>query len=342
MALALRRVAAAALLAACGGDPLDTTGTAGGESTGGATGGGTSVETGGTTEVVTGAGPSATGEGTTASDGSTGAAATSTGEATSGTTGDPGLDPDAPPVVEGEWYRPGLSARWQYQLTGALVTVPGVEIYDIDLFDSDAATIAGLHAEGARALCYFSAGSGEDWRPDYGEIDPSALGEPLDGWPGERWLDYRHPSVQKVMLARLELARSKGCDGVEADNVDGHTQASGFALSASDQLAYNRWLANRAHERGLAVALKNDLEQVAALVEYFDLEVNEQCWEYEECDLLQPFVAAGKPALVVEYPGDPAAAEALAGMLCPDALAAELRTIMLPLELDGSWRVACD
>jgi hypothetical protein len=331
--VALRRVAAAVLIAACGGDEMATAGPSTG-TTGGTTG---------TTGEVSGGTTGATGEPTSgASDGSTGAAVTSTGEATGGTTGDPGLDPDAPPVVEGEWYRPGLSATWQYQLTAALVTVPGVEIYDIDLFDSDAAVIAGLHAEGARALCYFSAGSGEDWRPDYGDIDAAALGEPLDGWPGERWLDYRHPSVQKVMLGRLELARDKGCDGVEADNVDGHTQASGFELSATDQLAYNRWLANRAHERGLAVALKNDLEQVAELVSYFDLEVNEQCWEYEECDLLQPFVAAGKPALVVEYPGDQAAAEALAGTLCPEALAAELRTIILPLELDGSWRVACD
>ena len=31
---------------------------------------------------------------------------------------------------------------------------------------------------------------------------------------------------------------------------------------ADDQLAYNRFLANAAHTRGLAIALKNDLDQV--------------------------------------------------------------------------------
>jgi len=35
-------------------------------------------------------------------------------------------------------------------------------------------------------------------------------------------------------------------------------------------------------------------------------------------------------------------AEALAGTLCPAAKAEQLRTLMLPYALDGSWRVGCD
>jgi hypothetical protein len=31
-------------------------------------------------------------------------------------------------------------------------------------------------------------------------------------------------------------------------------------------------------------------------------EVNEQCVEYNECQLFQPFIAAGKPVFHIEYP----------------------------------------
>lgn len=84
-------------------------------------------------------------------------------------------------------------------------------------------------------------------------------------------------------------------------NVDGYTQRSGFDLTASDQLTFNRMLARLAHERGLAVGLKNDLDQIPELVDSFDFAVNEQCAQYEECDALAPFVEQGKPVYHVEY-----------------------------------------
>ena len=42
-----------------------------------------------------------------------------------------------------------------------------------------------------------------------------------------------------------------------------------FSLTAADQLDYNRFLAEQAHQRGLAIGLKNDLDQVASLVDLF-------------------------------------------------------------------------
>ncbi|CAF3731767.1 unnamed protein product, partial [Rotaria socialis] len=94
------------------------------------------------------------------------------------------------------------------------------------------------------------------------------------------------------MSARLHLATKKGCDGVELDNVDAYmvnNNRSGFLLSYNDQLKYNIWLAKEAHQRNLSVGLKNDLDQIKDLVEYFDWALNRQCWEYKSCDMLQPF-----------------------------------------------------
>ncbi|MMZ65925.1 hypothetical protein D1872_283710 [compost metagenome] len=67
------------------------------------------------------------------------------------------------------------------------------------------------------------------------------------------------------MRARLDLAVQKGCDGVEPDNMDGYDNNTGFTLSADDQLAYNKFIANEARKRGLSVGLKNDLDQIIEL-----------------------------------------------------------------------------
>jgi hypothetical protein len=190
-------------------------------------------------------------------------------------------------------------------------------------------------------ICYFSAGSYEEWRDDADQFDDAVLGNDLDGWPGERWLDIRASNVHDIMLARLDVAQQKGCDGVDPDNVNGYTSDPGFDLTATDQLAFNRFIANAAHERGLSVALKNDLEQVEELVDYFDFQVNEQCHFYEECDLLAPFIDAGKPVLNVEYDDAYVNDSDARNALCDTASNEQFSTLVLPLLLDGSFRLSC-
>ncbi len=249
---------------------------------------------------------------------------------------------EVPPVTDGSWYRPNVTSTWQWQLTGALNTSYDVELYDIDLFESDASLIGSLKAEGRKVICYFSAGSSEEFRPDVGNFPDNVMGNALDGWEGERWLDIRSQAVVTVMTRRLDLAQSKGCDGVEPDNVDGFANDTGFDLSSDDQLAYNRFLANEAHRRNLTVGLKNDGDQVTQLLSYFDFNLNEECHAYDECDVLAPFVAAGKPVFNAEYPEDTSGATTLAASVCPSAAVAQLRTLILPLDLDDSFRVSCD
>jgi hypothetical protein len=205
--------------------------------------------------------------------------------------------------------------------------------YDIDLFDTPAATIAALHTAGRKVICYFSAGSYEDWRPDAKQFPAAAIGNALDGWPGEAWIDTRSAAVRSIMQARMDMAVSKGCDAVDPDNVDGYTNDPGFPLTASTQLDYNTFLAAAAHARGLAAGLKNDLDQVKSLVTSFDFAVNEQCQQYKECDLLKPFITAGKPVFGIEYKGTPST-------VCAAANAANFDTLIKTLDLDAT-RNAC-
>ena len=204
--------------------------------------------------------------------------------------------------IEGNIWRPSPGTSWQWQLTGVIDTGYDVDMYDIDLFDAPQGTIDALHADGRVVICYFSAGSFEDWRPDAGDFPEAVKGDELTGWPGENWLDIqRLDLLGPIMEARLDLAQQKGCDGVEPDNVDGYTHSTGFSLSYQDQLDYNMWIAEQAHARGLSVGLKNDLDQVEDLVQYFDWALNESCFLYDECSQLQPFIDAGKAVFGVEY-----------------------------------------
>ena len=63
----------------------------------------------------------------------------------------------------------------------------------------------------------------------------------------------------------MQMCKDKGFVAVDADNVDGYTNANGVGLTAADQLAFNTWLANTAHSLGLGIGLKNDLNQVRGL-----------------------------------------------------------------------------
>lgn len=243
------------------------------------------------------------------------------------------------PPVEGTGIDPlpnGLT--WQWQLTGAIDTSHDVQVYDIDLFDPAQSVIDGLKADGRTVICYFSAGSIEDWRDDADQFPDEAIGRNLDGWPGEKWIDVTHPEIRRIMSDRLDHAVERGCHGVEPDNVTAWSANTGFGINATEQLDYNRFLADEAHTRGLSIALKNDTEQIKELVDWFDFAVNEECAAYDECQTNRPFVIADKAVLHTEYVDDWADRQALAAEVC--GIEPGLSTIIKTWDL-GSELLAC-
>ncbi len=232
------------------------------------------------------------------------------------------------------WWKPTPGMTWQWQLVDLPIdTRVEADIYNVDLFDVDTSTIATLHKQGRKVICYMSAGSFEDWRPDAANFPAAVLGN-NNGWPGERWLDIRAINVlMPIMEARFDLCKSKGFDAVEVDNVDGYTNGTGFPLTPDHQLTYNRRLAKAAHDRGLAIALKNDLDQIPELVNDFDLAINEECAAYNECAALKPFIDANKAVLHAEYKTE-------LDRFCPISAALKLSSIRKNLELDF-WRQTC-
>ena len=225
---------------------------------------------------------------------------------------------------------------WQWQLTTPVDLSVNAAMYDIDLFENTAATVAALHGAGRYVVCYISVGSWENFRPDASDFPPEVIGNVYEGFPDERWLDIRQiDQLAPILRSRLDDCAAKGFDGVEPDNIDGYQNNTGFPISAADQLLFNRWLANEAHTRGLSIGLKNDPDQVGQLIADFDWGLTEDCFIDGFCGMFTPFVAAGKPVFAAEYTDRWQSAG-----FCDQANGLDFNAILKNPDLDV-FRVAC-
>lgn len=264
-------------------------------------------------------------------------AATPAGPATTPTAAAP-AGPATTATAAG-WWRPSPGLTWQWQLEEGVEPSIEADVYDVDLY-VEQAVIDELHARGRRVICYVSAGSLEDWRPDAGRFPAEVIGKDYEGWPGESWLDIRRLDLLAPLLrARLDLCAAKGFDGVEPDNIDAFTNDTGFPLTYTDQLTFNQWLAEEAHARGLSIGLKNDGDQAADLLPYFDWALTEDCFADEWCEEMAPFLAAGKPVFAAEYTDVWAPAQFLSHV-CSQAAELGFSLILKNRDLDA-WRQTC-
>jgi hypothetical protein len=110
-------------------------------------------------------------------------------------------------------WTPKVADTWQIILSHppslSQTLTPNATVFDIDLFDTPTSTIQALQQQGKKVLCYFKK---ED------------LGKGLQGWAGEKWIKLSSDNVRSVIRKRIEMAKSKGCDGVDPDNVDGYVR----------------------------------------------------------------------------------------------------------------------
>jgi len=259
---------------------------------------------GGAGGVVNGAAGSSVSAGTSSS--SAGANASDGGASSGGSNAEAGsLSSDAGAGGSTTWSPIPPDTRWQWQLTGTIDTSQSVAIFDIDLFENDAATVTALHAKGAKVICYVSVGSYEDWRPDAKDFPAAVLGKDYPGWPGEKFLDIRAlDTLGPILQKRMDLCVQKGFDGLEPDNMDvfeGGSSNSGFPLTQEDGVAFAEWLVAQAHARGLSIGQKNTAELASQLSTQMDWALTEDCFKDGWCADMQPYIDHQKAVLMAEY-----------------------------------------
>jgi hypothetical protein len=234
---------------------------------------------------------------------------------------------------EAAWVQIPILSSWFNQLTGPIQTTSAL-VYDIDLFDTSAAQIQSLKQSGHIVICSLSSGTSENWRPDASSFVANDLGNNVSGSSGEKWVDTRSTTVRSLMVNRLELAKTKGCDGVDLDSADGYSNNSGFPLTSASQIDYNQYLAFAAHDRHLIVAMKNTADLAAKLVDSYDFAIAGECFRYNECSKYQPFTAQGKAILGAEF-------TSFSNAQCTTARSSSISLAFFNQALDGSSYQPC-
>jgi hypothetical protein len=233
--------------------------------------------------------------------------------------GDAGGTVDA---SDGGWWRPSSATpvhfHWQlstkFAVPADVLAGPGPTVYDIDGETNDAATVAQLHALGpdVKVVCYVDVGTYENFRSDAAQFPASVLGS-SNGWPGEQWVDVRQQSVLLPIMKHrfVDWCSNKGFDAIEPDNLDGWANSPGFPFTEADNISYDLAVAALGHSLGLSVGLKNLPQNAASMEPSFDWALDEQCFQYGECDgYTTSFLAKGKAVWDVEYTTAPSCAQA--------------------------------
>lgn len=237
-------------------------------------------------------------------------------------------------VAPAHAWTPTQGQSWDVQYEGAINTGLNVQVRNIDLEDTSKDLIDQMKANGQTIICYFSAGSSENWRSDFNKFPATIKGRSLSGWAGEKWLDVRRLDIlMPIMEARMDVAIAKGCDAIDPDNMDAYNNRSGFPITRTNSENYFKALANAAHAKGLKIGLKNAMEMIPVVLPIMDFAVNEQCNQYYECDTYKPVIAAGLPVFGIEYKGTPS-------NFCPALNLAKHDTLKKYLSLNA-YRVDC-
>ncbi|KAH6967806.1 glycoside hydrolase superfamily [Ilyonectria sp. MPI-CAGE-AT-0026] len=247
-------------------------------------------------------------------------------------------------------WKPSVGDTWQIVLQDPIkvnkkTLSPNVKVWTLDMYDNDASTFKALQDAGKKVICYFSAGSWEDWRDDADQFNDSDLGNDMDGWDDERWLNTRSTNVRNIMKKRIAYAASKGCNAIDPDNLDGYGNDTGMNLSKADSINYIKFLAKTAAAYNMSIGCKNSPEIVAQVIGSVDFVTVEQCVEYDECDAYAPYIKAGKPVFHIEYPDSPnSMSTASTNNICTSATKGSstygFTTVIKKLALDG-WVKYC-
>lgn len=203
-------------------------------------------------------------------------------------------------------WLPAPDAKFDLQFTTPMQLQRQVDFMVLDLADALPNEVDAIRGNGAAAVCYFNGGSISTEDDDFDVVPPLVIGRTLETDPQSRWLDLRDINqLTDFISGRLDRCRDKGFDAALVGNLENYLFRSGFPIGERQQLAFNQYIADAAHQRGLTIGLWNSRSQIAALAGSYDFVLVSGCFEDGWCNETQPFIDMGKPAFLVEFAESP-------------------------------------
>jgi hypothetical protein len=92
----------------------------------------------------------------------------------------------------------------------------------------------------------------------------------------------------------------------------------------------------------MATGLKNAGDVIPDVLDVVDFCVNEQCAEFQECEVFSAFVKAGKPVFQIEYPESaPDISDDDMDAHCNSTGSTDFNTVLKEMDLNG-WVELCN
>jgi hypothetical protein len=164
--------------------------------------------------------------------------------------------------------------------------------------------IKTIKSHGNEVGGYISAGTGENYRDDFGVIQPYLSSTAWPDWPDEFFVSETNTGILPLMKKRIDKMAAWGLDWVEFDNMDWLDEATRieYDLTATVVQAkkYINDLCDYTHSKGMKCMAKNTVEGFTGfdgvLYESFSYEKN--WWDN---DGMKSFLNAGKPVIINHY-----------------------------------------
>jgi hypothetical protein len=286
--------------------------------------------------------------------------------------------------------KPGEIKNWDIQLTGYDFAAQR-DMYIVDLWDvvpsarmldygdgdpvavpagSQATRIAALKAARTTVICHVGTGAIKLTDPDARKFPGFEATPPnrptmvkagsVIGWStsltdaNERFLDIRtasRPMFEKYIIARIDLAKAIGCDGIAANHNDATAYqddvayGTGFAMiAAAEQTSWIVALAKKSHDIEISIGGRGGhaATGIEALVDDYDWLIAERCTEIPDCDQTRPFIEAKRAVFGLDYDVTQEGMASSKTTTCQRWADTLIDGVIKKATLDGSFREVCN
>jgi len=164
--------------------------------------------------------------------------------------------------------------------------------------------VSQIKAKGNQVGGYISAGTGENYRSDFAQLQPYLTSTAWPDWPDEYFVSEVTTGILPLMKNRIDKIAAWGADWIEFDNMDWLDEDTrvqyNLSATVTEAKAYINALCDYTHSKGMKCMAKNTVDGFAqfdgVLYESFHAEKN--WWDIQGT---RDFINAGKLVIINHY-----------------------------------------